>query len=134
MIMNKEDSILDFLFFWKRPISPGNLKKKLDMKHSTLNSVINRLQKKDFLIWEKYESIRLTEKGKEEAMHFSKHHFIIEKFLIEDLKISEDIAHSAKRNKPSYIDCTLIEAICTKMDYNFSEINDSFCTRRNYYT
>ena len=38
--------------------------------------------------------IELTEKGKESAKHVSNHHFIIERFLKESLKCSEELAHN----------------------------------------
>ncbi len=130
--MDREEKVLEFLFFWERPISPGNLRKHLDMKHSTLNSVLKRLEKDKMVNWEKYGSVTLTKHGKKKAGHLSNHHFIVEKFLIETLDIPEKKAHEEALELSPHISCTLIEAISKKMGFSVDKINKSFCSERNY--
>ena len=130
--MKKEDQVLEFLYFWNRPISTGNLRKHLDMKHSTLNSVILRLVEQKLVIWEKYSLVKLTEEGKDTAAHLSNHHFIIEKFFIEHLDLSEKIAHEEAVILSPHLSCIVIEAICKKLGVSHQEVNKHFCSQRNY--
>ena len=131
--MNTDESVLDFLYFWKRPISPGNLAGQLKMKHTTLNSSLKRLQKKDQVNWKKYGTVSLTEVGKNEAAHLSNHHFIIEKFLTETLDLSAKKAHQEALDLAPAMSCTLIEAICNKLGLSHEEINNRFCQEREYF-
>ena len=130
--MNKDIAVLEFLYFWDRPINSGTLRKELDLKHSTLNSVIERLEKKGFVEWEKYSLISLTNAGKKEAAHYSNHHFIVEKFLIEILNMDEEDAHKEALSLSPHITCELIDAICKKMGISRLKINTQFCTERKY--
>ena len=69
LIKNKEHKVLDFLFYWGRPIRVGDLVKELKIKHSTLNSVLHRLSDEGMIRWETYGPVSLTENGKEKAAH-----------------------------------------------------------------
>jgi DtxR family Mn-dependent transcriptional regulator len=130
--LNKDIAVLEFLYYWDRPINSGTLRKELNLKHSTLNSVIERLVKKGFVDWEKYSLISLTETGKDEAAHYSNHHFIVEKFLIDILDMKEEAAHNEALNLSNHISCELIDAICKKMGISRRKINTQFCTEREY--
>ncbi len=130
--MNKDNSVLEFLFYWDRPINSGTLRRELNIKHSTLNSVIERLQKKGLVEWEKYSLISLTETGKHEAAHLSNHHFIVEKFLTETLNMNEIDAHEEALKISPHVSCKIIDAICKKMNISHKEINTQFCTERDY--
>ncbi len=131
--MNTDESVLDFLYFWQRPISPGNLANHLKIKHTTLNSSLKRLQKKDQVDWKKYGTVSLTEQGKNVAAHISNHHFIIEKFFKEFLNLSSEQAHKEALDLAPAISCTLIEAICNKMGISHDKINKGFCQQRDYF-
>jgi DtxR family Mn-dependent transcriptional regulator len=130
--MNKEDKVLEFLYYWNRPISSGILCKELNYKHSTLNSVLSRLVERGLVEWEKYSQIRLTEDGIETAAHLSNHHFIIEKFFIEHLSLSKEVAHKEAVKLAPHIDCVIIDAICQKLGVSHEEINKQFCSQRDY--
>lgn len=130
--MNKDTAVLEFLFFWDRPINSGTLRKELNLKHSTLNSVIERLVKRGFVEWKKYSLISLTEDGKKEAGHISNHHFIVEKFLTDTLDLKEEDAHKEALKISPHVSCKIIEAICMKMHVSHTEIHTQFCTERDY--
>ena len=132
LLINKDDQVLEFLYFWDRPISSGALRKELNIKHSTLNSVIQRLERNRLVVWEKYSLVKLTEKGKEDAAHLSNHHFIVEKFLIDVLEFSEIDAHNEALNLSPHISCKIVDAICIKLHISHKKINAQFCTERNY--
>lgn len=130
--MKKEEKVLEFLYYWDRPISTGILCKELNIKHSTLNSVISRLVDQGYVVWEKYSLVKLTKEGQDTAAHLSNHHFIVEKYFIEHLLLPEDIAHKEAVKLSPHISCTIIEAICDKIGVSHDEINKHFCSQRNY--
>ena len=130
--MNKEETVLEFLYYWNRPISSGILRKELEFKHSTLNSVISRLVEQGFVVWEKYSLVKLTDKGRDTAAHLSNHHFVIEKYFIEHLDLPEDIAHEEAVKLSPHIGCTVVEAICKKLGVSHDVINKQFCSQRDY--
>ena len=134
LVNEKENLVLDFLYYWNRPITAGRLKSRLKFKHSTLNSILKRLEGQKLLVWEKYKEIKLTEKGRESAMHVSNHHFIIERFLKESLKCSEELAHNEALRLAGAFSCELIEEICKKLNISHNDSHDHFCDIRKYFT
>ncbi len=131
---SKVNLVLDFLYFWNRPIRAGDLKTRLNFKHSTLNSILKRLEEQKLLVWEKYKEIQLTEKGKESAMHVSNHHFIIERFLKESLICSDEFAHNQALHLAGTFSCELIEEICKKLNISHNDFHDHFCDIRKYFS
>ncbi|QEE15053.1 metal-dependent transcriptional regulator [Promethearchaeum syntrophicum] len=134
LVKEKENLVLDFLFFWNCPITAGCLKSELNFKHSTLNSILKRLEKQELLTWEKYKEIKLTEKGRESAMHVSNHHFIIERFLKDSLNCSEELAHNEALHLAGAFSCELIEEICKKLKISHNDSHGNFCDIRKYFT
>jgi len=131
-IIDNDEKVIEYLYYWNRPISPGNLCNHLKIKHSTLNSVLTRLQKRELINWEKYSLVELTITGKEKAEHLSNHHFIIEKFLFEVLSLSKETAHNEALLLSPHMSCNVIEAICNKMDISHQKVNKDFCNERDY--
>ena len=134
LVKEKENLVLDYLYYHKEPIKAGDLKSILKFKHSTLNSIIKRLEKQKLLIWEKYKEIQLTEKGKESAEHVSNHHFIIERFLKESLNCSDEFAHNEALHLAGTFSCELIEEICKKLNISHNELHLKFCDIRTYFS
>ena len=123
LVKEKENLVLDFLYFWNRPIRAGDLKSKLNIKHSTLNSILKRLEDQKLLVWEKYKEIQLTEEGETNAKHVTNHHFIIERFLKKSLNCSDKFAHDEALHLAGTFSCELIEEICKKLNkYSKNEI------------
>lgn len=132
LIKENENLVLDFLFYWHRPIRVGDLKNHLQIKHSTLNSVLNRLEKDHLVEWEKYGPVQLTEKGVQHASHLSNHHFIIEKFFKEILDLSEKKAHDEALHLAGALSCAIIEAMGKKLGISTESLHDGFCDQRSY--
>jgi DtxR family Mn-dependent transcriptional regulator len=132
LVKEKENKVLDFLFYWGRPIRVGDLVKELEIKHSTLNSVLHRLVENGLVSWSSYGPVELTEKGKEEAAHLSNHHFIIEHFLKQTLDLTESDVHHEALNLAGVASCALIEAICRKFNICHDTSNQEYCTQRTY--
>ncbi|UYP47789.1 hypothetical protein NEF87_004074 [Candidatus Lokiarchaeum ossiferum] len=128
LLKEKDHRVLDFLFYWKRPIRPGDLKKEVRIKHSTLNSTLKRLVETQLITWEKYGPVSLTSQGMEYAAHLSNHHFIIEKFLVDTLDLQKIQAHSEAIHLAGAFSCELIQKICQKYDLSHDTINPEYCT------
>lgn len=128
LLKEKDHRVLDFLYYWKRPIRPGDLKKKVQIKHSTLNSTLKRLMGSQLIFWEKYGPVSLTSKGMEYAAHLSNHHFIIEKFLVDTLDLPNNHAHNEAIHLAGVFSCDLIKKICQKYDLSHDQINPECCT------
>lgn len=133
LIKNKEHKVLDFLFYWGRPIRVGDLVKELKIKHSTLNSVLHRLVEEGTIQWETYRLVSLTEQGKEKAAHLSNHHFILEKYLKSTLDLSDIEVHEEALQLAGAISCRLIEAICRKLKISHELIGENRCSQREYF-
>jgi len=134
LVNEKENLVLDYLYFHKDPIRAGDLKSFLNLKHSTLNSILKRLEEQKLLVWEKYKEIQLTEKGIESAKHVSNHHFIIERFLSESLNCSNEFAHKEALHLAGTFSCELIEEICKKLNISHNDLHLKFCDIRTYFS
>ena len=133
MILNSsENQVLEFLFYWKRAIRPGDLKKELNIKHTTLNSILARLEEKNVITWKKYGPVSLTDAGRKSASHLTSHHLIIEYYLRKTLKIPDEVAHKEALHMANTFSCELIEAICTKYNISQNEFHPTFCNQREY--
>ncbi len=106
-----EKLLIRFLYDWIRPIRAGDLKKHLDIKHSTLNWQLEALQKKGFVVWEKYGPVSLTEKGRAVAEHHLRHVAILETLLLKILSIDKKLAHEECMTLGPLASCSLVEAI-----------------------
>ena len=132
LLKEKEHTVLDFLYYWNRPIRVGDLVKQLNIKHSTLNSVLHRLTEQKLVNWETYGLVTLTATGTETAAHLSNHHFIIEKFLKESLELNAEEAHEEAIHLAGAVSCRLIDAMCKKLQISHEENTTNYCSQRNY--
>jgi Mn-dependent DtxR family transcriptional regulator len=124
--------MIEFLFYLNRPIIPGDLSNELQIKHSTLNSVLKRLQEEGMINWEKYRNISLTEKGIETGKHLTQYHLILERFLSEVLGMESNVAHSEALDLSPHVSYNLIKSICEKLGISHNNLNRQFCKARNY--
>lgn len=110
-LSNAEKRLLRFLYDWIRPIRPGDIKKHINVKHSTLNFQLETLQKKKLLTWEKYGPVSLTKQGRKVASHHLRHVALLELFLMETLALDKELAHRESMTVAPLIDCRVAEAI-----------------------
>ncbi|MFX0206879.1 MAG: metal-dependent transcriptional regulator [Candidatus Hodarchaeota archaeon] len=115
-----EIEVLQFLFDHSGSIRVGELKKNLKKPHSTLNSIIHRLERNGLVIWQKYGPVTLTETGKNKAAHLSRHHFMLEILLVEALGMSAQDAHQEALTTGSTLTCQVIDRIAQKYDPSYS--------------
>lgn len=75
-------------------ISLSDLSKNLSVSTPTANSMIKRLHEKEFVIYEKYKPIKLTEKGKITAALIVRKHRLTEMFLVEKMGFGWEKVHA----------------------------------------
>ena len=75
-------------------INLSDLSKKLSVSTPTANSMIKRLHEKEFVIYEKYKPIKLTDKGKTTAALIVRKHRLTEMFLVEKMGFGWEKVHA----------------------------------------
>lgn len=71
----------------------SELAKKLEVKLPTVNSMIKRLAAKKLVAYAPYQGIKLTEKGKKEALGIVRKHRLAELFLVKVLGLGWEEVH-----------------------------------------
>ncbi len=98
----------------KRGIKPGDLAKRLEERHSTINSALKRMEARQLIKWKHYGEIELQEKGIDELKHAEVHHHLIEVYLVETLNLTPEEAHEESFQLAPHVSCTMIKRICDK--------------------
>lgn len=96
MISQTEENYLKALFALtstKGEASVNELSKLLDIKMPTVNGMMKRLSEKDFVIYESYKPLKLTEKGKKEASLIIRKHRLTEMYLVEKMGFGWEEVH-----------------------------------------
>jgi DtxR family Mn-dependent transcriptional regulator len=71
----------------------SELAKKLEVKLPTVNSMVKRLAAKKLVAYAPYKGIRLTEKGKKEALGIVRKHRLAELFLVKVMGLGWEEVH-----------------------------------------
>ncbi|MBA4146287.1 MAG: iron (metal) dependent repressor, dtxr family protein, partial [Cytophaga sp.] len=71
----------------------SELAKKLDVKLPSVNSMMKRLATKKLVAYAPYKGIRLTEKGKKEALAIIRKHRLAELFLVKVMGLGWEEVH-----------------------------------------
>jgi DtxR family Mn-dependent transcriptional regulator len=98
----------------KGGIKPGDLSKRFDIRHSTINSALKRMESRGLIKWNHYSVIELLDKGFDELKHAEVHHHLIEVYLYETLHMTPDEAHEESFRLAPHVSCTMIKRICDK--------------------
>ncbi len=96
MISQTEENYLKALFALtstKGEASVNELSKMLDIKMPTVNGMMKRLSEKDFVIYESYKPLKLTEKGRKEASLIIRKHRLTEMYLVEKMGFGWEEVH-----------------------------------------
>jgi DtxR family Mn-dependent transcriptional regulator len=96
----------------KNGIKPGDLSKRFDIRHSTINSALKRMESRELIKWEHYGDIMLLEKGLDELKHAEVHHHLLEVYLVNTLHLTPDEAHDESFRLAPHVSCTMIKRIC----------------------
>jgi len=71
----------------------SELAKKLQVKPPTVNSMMKKLALKKWVVYSPYKGIRVTEKGKKEALSIIRRHRLAELFLVNVMKLGWEEVH-----------------------------------------
>lgn len=104
MASQTEENYLKSLFNLandKHEVNISELAAQMQVSMPTVNSMVKTLQKNDWLIYEKYKPVVLTQKGKKEAALIIRKHRLTEMFLVNKMgfgweevhEIAEQIEH-----------------------------------------
>ena len=74
-------------------VSVSELAKKLNVKLPTVTSMIKKLSSKKMVSYAPYQGIKITEKGKKEALSIIRKHRLAELFLVKILKLGWEEVH-----------------------------------------
>ena len=92
----------------------GEIAKKLGIPHSTVGSSIKRLEDGGNVIYERYRSVFLSNKGKELAIELVRHARLLEILLINEFNMNPKVAHSECEKFNLLFSCEVINKICEK--------------------
>jgi len=111
----KDQQVLIFLFEWDRPLRVGDIRNYLKFPHSTLNSVIKRLESKKFLDWEEYGQVKINPGGRKMVAHHLKHHITIHHFFQQALGLTEEEAHVEGLKSAGILSCRTVQLMKEKI-------------------
>jgi DtxR family Mn-dependent transcriptional regulator len=126
MIETPEPASLDYqilvqFLYSKSSIRPRTLADNLNIRHSTINSALKRMENEGYLTWQLYGNLELTTKGKNALKHIEVHYHLIEVFLVDSLGMTPEEAREESMRLAPHFSCTMIKKICDK--YN----NPEYC-------
>ncbi len=77
----------------RKRVGTNEIGNMLDTKASSVTDMLKKLQKKGLVNYTPYYGVNLTENGKSKAVEIIRKHRLWETFLVEKLKISQDLVH-----------------------------------------
>ena len=111
----KDRSVVIYIYEMSKPSKPGDIAKRLQLPHSTINSVIKRLVNKKLVIWKEYAYVELTRLASKMAAHHLKHHFIIHHYFESQLDLSSEDAHEEGLRIAGVISCPTVVRMESKI-------------------
>ncbi|MHA2030835.1 MAG: metal-dependent transcriptional regulator [Candidatus Kariarchaeaceae archaeon] len=120
----KDKSVIIYIYEIDKATKPGDISKKLQLPHSTINSVIKRLVNKNLVIWKEYAYVELTPLAKKMAAHHLRHHIVIHHYFEHELELSSDDAHREGLRIAGVISCETV----LKMQAKIPDCNLTPCT------
>ncbi|MGJ1361182.1 metal-dependent transcriptional regulator [Sphingobacterium spiritivorum] len=96
MISETEENYLKALFVLandKGEVNISELSRQLDVKIPSANSMMKRLAEKELVAYESYKPVRLSAKGKKEAVLIIRKHRLTEMFLVEKMGFGWEEVH-----------------------------------------
>lgn len=77
----------------KNGVSTNALAEEMQTKASSVTDMVKRLSDKDFVKYKKYQGVKLSAKGRKEAIKIIRNHRLWEYFLVEKLDFNWDQVH-----------------------------------------
>jgi Mn-dependent DtxR family transcriptional regulator len=120
----KDKSVIIYIYEIGNATKPGDIAKRLQLPHSTINSVIKRLVNKNLVIWKEYAYVELTQLANKMAAHHLKHHIIIHHYFEHELELASSEAHLEGLRIAGVISCDTV----LKMQAKLTDCNLTPCT------
>ncbi len=109
--------VIKFLFKSQKSMKIGEIKKELNLPHSTLGSCIKRLKQRNFVNYQPYYEVDLTKNGIELAKELNRHSRLLEVLLYNELGLHPTKAHNESEKFSLLFSCETINKICEKYDH-----------------
>ncbi|MFX1277114.1 MAG: metal-dependent transcriptional regulator [Promethearchaeota archaeon] len=136
-MLDIEYKVLKIVFRADKAIKVGEISNELNLAHSTIGSCIKRLEKEGYVIYERYKSVVLSEKGKNLAIELIRHSRLLECLLINELGLDSKVAHEESEKFNLLLSCETVNKICEKYDHpdqcpcGESILNSTTCSCEN---
>lgn len=105
---DKDRSVIIYIYELGELVKPGDIAKRLELPHSTINSVIKRLVNKKLVNWKEYAHVELTLLANKMAAHHLKHHIVIHHYFEHELDLSREDAHKEGLRIAGVISCNTV--------------------------
>lgn len=112
----KDRSVILFLYEFGKPIPAGDLARQLSLPHSTINSVIKRLEDKGYVNWKEYHFVELNQTSAKMAAHHLQHHNIIHHYFVHYLDLEDDEAHVEGQKVAGVLSCKTVKQMKKLLD------------------
>ncbi|MHA1147801.1 MAG: metal-dependent transcriptional regulator [Promethearchaeota archaeon] len=109
-----DSKVLKLLQRENKPIKVGDIARKLEIKHSTMGSCIKRLEENGYVIYNRYEPVYLSNKGRNLANELIRHCQLLEVLLFNELGLEKGEAHSESEKFNLLLSCNTVNKICEK--------------------
>ncbi len=102
----------------RRLVKTGEIAKKLKVKPASVTEMLAKLQKEGYVDYQPYKGVTLTKKGEEIAKKIKEYHLIFEKFLVEFVGLSKEVAHEISCKIEHVANDDAIRKICYYISQN----------------
>lgn len=101
----------------KSQVYTTDIAKKMGTSSASVTDMIQKLGKKNFIVYKKYQGVKLTEQGRKAALSIIRKHRLWEMFLAEKLKFGWDEVHAVAEQLEHISSEKLIERLDEFLGY-----------------
>ncbi len=100
-----------------KPIKTNQIASELGLSPSSVTEMLQKLESKGYIRYRSYYGATLTKKGRKKAQKMVRKHRIVERFLNDILRISEENIHEQACEMEHVISDEVEEALCRLLGY-----------------
>jgi len=109
--------VIKFIYNFDETIKIGHMSRILNIPHSTLGSCIKRLEKEGYVIYQRYKSVILSNRGKDLAIELNRHARLLELLFYNELGLTAKEAYDESEKFNLLLSCDTVKKICDKYDH-----------------
>lgn len=98
------------------PVSTSEIADRLDRTNPSVTSMLENLDEKGLIVYQKYKGVELTQEGKTVALEVIRHHRLLEAFLAEKLDFSWTDVHEEAETLEHHISEELEDRMSEALD------------------